>query len=520
MATGRDGDKASYVALAPTEVGNATELKPRKSFFVACFTSPILKLLCMSWAASVLTVLALTWWSITAYHIEGSEIRHDKGVQGNVYDEVRTFSKQGLAAVAFASSLAEGKVSNLSLPDDDLMLAREDVHLPTGWQAGVIHTWMFLCTLISSGLATYMWLLIAWGFTLLLLTAFGSKKSQSDVANLENRLQTVADIALAMQLLFPVVTDIIGRCTGVEDLGIGPHLYHRVTDLGPLVLAALKVLTLLMNALKEAERSLNQAGDIAWTMCTDSKASISQVKQSAHRIIEGAHILTQGPRWLQRLQRDALIFDIFKSRPMGVAMGIFGFLDTEILKQLEKSLLSLVPSWIEEEIVQGEKKIKEIGRDVDKLRKLLSDHLQLFKPVAEGASGTMHDAVDKFDYAKAQLRKSQKILPPKVVDDLDSVFGKIAVGVNEFARCADSLAAELIAIEKDIQDAGEELVDKVEDILKRLGAVLEDFRPTKILLKLEDLAEHALYGGLVQIMSLQKGNGALPLQPNASAAHA
>jgi len=503
----------------PAEEKNA-EVKPPRSFFVACFTSPILKLFCMTWAAYVLTVLALTWWSITAYHIEGSEIRRDNGLQGHVYDEVRAFSKQGLAAVSFASRLAQGKVANFSLPDDELMLANEDFHPPTGWQACLIYTWMILCTSISAGLGICMWLLIMWGFALLLVTACGIKRSHSDVTKLENRLQTIADVALVMQLLFPVVTDIIQQFTGFERLGIAPHLYRRVVALGPLVLASLKALTVLMNALQESETSLNQAGDIAWTMCTDSNSSISQVKQSARRIIEDAHIVTKGPRWLQRLQRDALIWDVFKGRPLGAAMGIFAFLDKEVLSQLEKALLSAVPSWIEEEIAQGERKIRAIGRDVGRLLKFLGDHISLFKPVAEGVSDTIHDTTDQLNYGKGLLHKTRQSLPPQLINDLDRVLSKITAAVTELSKCADSLAAEVIAIEKEVQSSGEKLLDDLENILKRLGAVLDEFRPAKILLKLEGLAEQELYGGLVTIMSHQKSSGALPLQPNPSAGDA
>jgi len=467
-----------------------------------------LRLILFFWAALALSLVAVTWLSVTAYHITGSEIQDDTGLSGNIYDGARTISKEGLnGAKAVTDVIASQKPTLLTA--EDLAIANDDTKMPTGWHAVLIHGWMVIITSLNSLLAIAVWVVFIKNF---LITCCRVKSLDADQETREHRQEMAANVALAWQALVPAMCYVIQRLTGYKNCGIAPHLYHRLMALGPMVLLGQRAVSLLQVGVKEAEKHLNSAGDGAWSSCSSGHDGKTQaIKRCATEICEKSHFVNVGPVWLQRLCGAALTGAVFHQRPFGISLYLFGFVDKHVVTQITVLLLGVIPSWVDDEIQCIESKFNEIGDDIDKVKTHVTASLHHFKNVFNRALGFLAKATEGIDHAHSTTSKFNKTLGESMSNLIGKTISQVGQGFGALEAELKMVCGKIVAFEADMEKDAAYEVAKVKALLKELLDYLESLRPVNLLTRLETMADDALYGEVSKVMEKHKTDGGLPL---------
>lgn len=485
------------------------ESKPPTSHpLLQCLTSQPVRLAFLFWAALALSLVAVTWFDVTAYHLTGSEIQDDTGVWGNIYDSTRTISKQGLNGVKGATDVIAAKQPTL-LAEEQFDIANDDTKMPTGWHAVLIHGWMIVITAVNSLLALGVWFIVIKNC---LVFCCRMKSLDADQEKREHRQEIASNVALAWQLLVPAMCWLIQRLTGYKNCGIAPDLYRRMMALGPLVLLGQKTLALLQVSIKEAEKHLNSAGDGAWSSCSSNSDSKTQaIKRCSTELCDKSHVVTVGPVWLQNLIGAALAGSVFHQRPFGICLYIFGFVDKHVVSQVTVLLLGVVPSWVDDEIQAVEAKFKEIGDDFEKAREHVVNSLHHFKNVFNSALGFLGKASDGVNHAHATTKKFNNTLGESMSNLIADTINTVGKGFGSLEDELKLVCEKIVAFEAELEKDAAYEIEKMKALLKELLDYLESLRPVNLLIRLETMADDALYGEIAKFMEKHKTDGAMPL---------
>mmetsp|Transcript_19652 Transcript_19652/g.42770 ORF Transcript_19652/g.42770 Transcript_19652/m.42770 type:complete len:513 (-) Transcript_19652:98-1636(-) len=490
---------------------------PKPSRVLGCLTSGWMRLFVLTWAAYMLTVLAVTWYGITAYHLAGPKIKHDEGTWGAIYDVTRDVSQSGITVAGVASDVIAGKEARLRLKDDEFEIVTDDFKTPKGWQSVLIHSWMVIATVLNCLLALITWFVVIKNS---LITCCGIERFDASQETREHRQELAADVALAWQLVIPFMTWLIEHVTGYKNCGIAPHLFRRVMAIGPLVLIGQKILVLLMRSLKDAIKALNNAGDISWTICSkDLATKTRETKRCALDIFEKSHILNMGPWWLQKACGVGIIAGVFEGRPYGLILGIFGFVDKVIITRVTLEVLGAIPSWIADDIDKVEAKLDNIGADADKLKAELTEHLLKIRRVFESAKRVLDQAEDDLKHARATVAKHILLIGQPVALRMEKTIDEVSRPLAVIADDTDKACASITAVELEIEKEANKTVTKIHEMIKTLTGYLECLRPLNVLRRLDDLADDALYGEVIQLMAESKKAGAPALEYQANGKH-
>mmetsp|Transcript_9106 Transcript_9106/g.32270 ORF Transcript_9106/g.32270 Transcript_9106/m.32270 type:complete len:288 (+) Transcript_9106:691-1554(+) len=284
--------------------------------------------------------------------------------------------------------------------------------------------------------------------------------------------------------------------------------------IGPLVLLGQKLLVLLMTTLTDAMKAMNESLYLAWNLCTDVKLTnamkIRQCQRCAIDIFEKSHIMIYGPSWLQLACDSGIVAGTFKGRPYGTVLAVLGFMDKVVVTQLTERILSVIPSWIENDINNLEKKLGAIGKDVNKLAQVLDEHLRKIKNIFDKAGKTLREAQDYLKHARATVAKESGVLGTAVTKDMEATIDKISGPFNEIQKDVDLADAEITKIENEIKKQATKTVDEIMQKLVGLTKMLDSLKLANLLLRLDGLADAALYSGVVKLMASSKASQALP----------
>eukprot|EP00931_Biecheleriopsis_adriatica_P109015 TRINITY_DN83281_c0_g1_i1.p1 TRINITY_DN83281_c0_g1~~TRINITY_DN83281_c0_g1_i1.p1 ORF type:complete len:520 (+),score=106.97 TRINITY_DN83281_c0_g1_i1:67-1626(+) len=479
--------------------------------FVRIVTSGWTKILVQLWAAYMLTGLSCAWLTVTEYHLRGPDIRQDESFLGESYDYGRTMTKQAISAGAVADQVAnskKGKIKVGMLDDSEFVIVDEEMEMPTGWKATVIHGWMITMVVFYGVLALGTWFIF---FKNTGVVVFNIQRWNADQETREKRQAIAADIALLSQLLVPAMTWVLHKITGFENVAISENLYIRMMAMGPMVMIGVKILILTQSTMKDAQAHLNTNAGVTWTVCdSTSKTKIRDVKRASVEMFLQSHFVTMGPLTMQRGIAGAFIASTFETRPFAIILTMLGIVDELIVKKMTMQLLGVIPSWIDEDIMSMEEEIKSIGEDADKLKAKLDDGLRKFKGVFVKARHLMDEALVDMNYVRSTAVKVHALLgsyTKKVTDVVDTV--EKAFKLIE----ADIVKAELKVTETEdlIEKNAKFVMDEVKKVITELIGILELFRPVNILQRVDDLADEAIYGEVCGLMAASKARGALPL---------
>lgn len=486
----------------------------KKSGILACLTSGLTRLIVLSFTAYVLTLVSVTWYGVTAYHVTARDVQDDEGMWGDIYDASRDFTKKSMSAMKASSDFLHGKKVHSKLPDDFFNIESKHTKIPKGWQASLLTSFMVIITIVNSVMAILTWLVVAKNS---LVTCCGEAKFDVDPEARESRLNRATDIMLGWQVAIPLIAKVITYFIGLEHCGVPKLLYHKMTALGPLAVIALKLLNILMSTLKNAEASLNRSGDTAWTLASKNHASKTQAtKQCAIDIFENAHVISSGPEIIQKVLRGLMLAGVFVERPCGVALGIMGLIDKKIMSKLTVSLLGVIPSWIEKDIDAIEAKMNAAESEAEQIGAELDAHLLKIKKVFVDAAEMLDGTTVHLEEARGMMSKHKHTfgdtfgaLLVKLVNDVEAPLKAIATDVE----------AATIEIIKLLETGGNKAMAEMKEIVKSLTKMLESIRPVNILMKLENLADEALYGDVIKAMATFKQQGASHLGVPAGAGH-
>jgi len=483
---------------------------PKAPPFLACITSGYVRLICLIWAAYTLTILAATWYDVTWYHVGGEYIRNDNSTWGQVYDVTRVVSKTGITAATAASDMTAGNKVDMRIDDDEFEIVEDNFEQPEGWQAGLIHGWMIIITTVNILLASVVWLIV---FKNALVTICGVKRFDANEKLREHRQELAADIALLWQLLVPFMCWVIQKLTGYANVGINHRLYAKMMAIGPLVLMGQKLMVFFMNTLKDSQFAMNRSGELAWALCSSKhKDKEKTCRNCAIDIFEKSYVLTRGPILLQRVVGGAMMGAVFQERPFGLVLGILGLVDELIVSRLALKVLSVIPTWIDEDIAKMEEKIAAVGADVLHARRELIEHMRKVKGFLDEGSLLLLEAHEHLNHAREITQKEHLLLGPSMTKNMEETIDKVMTPITALRKELDAADKEVGIIEARIEKEANAVVAQILEMIKSLTKLLDCLRPENVMARLEDLAADAIYGEVLAFMEKSKVNGAAPLE--------
>jgi hypothetical protein len=363
---------------------------------------------------------------------------------------------------------------------------------------------------VSTIFALLTWSIVVKNF---LIVCCHADKLNTDAATRDKRRAMAENVALGWNIANPCIAWAIQQSTGFKHIAVAPALYHKMVGSGVMVLLILKVLNLLMSTLTAAEDSLNASGDAAWQLASkDTAAKTQGVKKCAGDIVVHSSVVTFGPLWFQKLFRGIVLTGVFVERPCGVGLGILGIIDTKIMGKITVKLLSVIPSWIQQEINMLENKLKEISAEAENkaemLEKELVDHLAKIQHVFANARRFLEETVEDLQEVHDVMLKHKHRFGDSLCSLLAGVVANVESALASFVKDVDFAEAEMAKVADQLE---KKEMKVVEDAFTSLTALLDSIRPENIMLRLEHLADEGLYGEMIKTMALLKSRGATHL---------
>mmetsp|Transcript_100255 Transcript_100255/g.265028 ORF Transcript_100255/g.265028 Transcript_100255/m.265028 type:complete len:94 (-) Transcript_100255:60-341(-) len=93
---------------------------------------------------------------------------------------------------------------------------------------------------------------------------------------------------------------------------------------------------------------------------------------------------------------------------------------------------------------------------------------------------------------------------------MEATIDKISGPFNEIQKDVDLADAEITKIENEIKKQATKTVDEIMQKLVGLTKMLDSLKLANLLLRLDGLADAALYSGVVKLMASSKASQALP----------
>lgn len=217
---------------------------------------------------------------------------------------------------------------------------------------------------------------------------------------------------------------------------------------------------------------------------------------------------------LQRALQSGMLVSVFETRPYGIVLGLLGFIDLKVVTTLTNEMLGVIPSWVSEDISKVEAIVAEIGDDAQKLNKELHEYLRKIQKVIKEAQKILELARKELKNAGVMVAKNRAKLGDAMALNLEKTILNVEKAIGEIQPDVDVAADEINKIEKEVQTElpASQVKTKITETVKLLEAKLECFRPAKFLLRMNKLADEALYGELMKLMAKDKAEGAFALE--------
>merc|ERR1719247_2344147 len=219
---------------------------------------------------------------------------------------------------------------------------------------------------------------------------------------------------------------------------------------------------------------------------------------------------------MQRALSTALLAVTFDGKPYGIILGVFGLLDKVIVAKCSSLLLGILPSWLDDDILEFEEKVKGLSNSVTADVKLIRQETNRFVKeilvVIDDSVKVLEQVEGHMTDAKVIMHKLEQLLGPAAVL-LEEVLARVGVAFDELGTDIKFARSEMSSLDSQLTEELDHGFDKMHAMAKKLLESLESIRPAKIIQKLEDCAEECLYGGLISKMSESRLKGQAQLTP-------